>query len=111
MHIRVQSLEDLNRNGYSALSLACEKNDLRMVTILLEYYQKNQGLVDINQTLPQGDHVLHIACRVSKIDNQILKQLLAFPGIDVSAKISYDDTTPLHYFCAYNHSWECQEIG
>lgn len=81
-----------------------------MVSLLLEYYSKNAGQVDINQTLPHGDHVLHVACRVSKIDTQILRQLLMFPNIDVAAKISYDDTTPLHYFCAYNHSVECQEI-
>eukprot|EP01126_Amoeba_proteus_P031110 TRINITY_DN3061_c1_g1_i1.p1 TRINITY_DN3061_c1_g1~~TRINITY_DN3061_c1_g1_i1.p1 ORF type:complete len:866 (+),score=190.17 TRINITY_DN3061_c1_g1_i1:441-3038(+) len=108
---RVTALEEFNRDGYTALMLACEKNDLKMVQLLLKYYSNNQDKVNINLTSKKGDHVLHTACKVSKIDNKILEELLNFPGIDVTAKISYDNTTPLHYFCAYNHSWECQQIG
>jgi hypothetical protein len=65
--------------------------------------------VDINQIV-SGEHLLHVICRIETIADQILMDVLDFPGINVKIK-NEDETTPLHYFCEKNFSWNCVEIG
>lgn len=53
---------------------------------------------------------MHWVCKLSSIDDQILLNLLKFNGIQVDPK-NFDQTSPLHYFCSYNHSLTCARVG
>lgn len=67
----------------------------------------HQGIININQTAQDGEHLLHVICRIHNISDEILQMILQFPGINVNCK-NDGDTTPLHYFVQHNHSVNCQ---
>lgn len=82
-----------------------------LVTLLItSVFSRNRDKVDINQVSTKGDHILHWVCKISAIEDQILLNLLKFNGISVDSK-NFDHTTPLHYFCSYNHSLTCARVG
>lgn len=103
-----------NRLSLTPLIMACVKNDAKLTRDLLEYYklamEKKIVDVDINQVTKNNEHLLHVVCRCQNISDQILLDILQFPGINVKFK-NDDDTTPLHYFCEKNMSLNCVEIG
>jgi len=127
----VTQLSLVNRQEQTPLGIACIKNDINMVNLILEYYEyvalaifplamtsglsihllsRNRDKVDINQVSTKRDHILHWACKLSTIEDQILLNLLKFNGVTVDPK-NFDETSPLHYFCSYNHSLNCARIG
>lgn len=111
----VRLLCKVNRTAQTPLIMACVKNDVKLVDLLLSYYriaqEKKIPEVDINQiSVRSGEHLLHVICRLQNIADSILKNILDFPGINVKIK-NNDDTTPLHYFCERNPSVYCEEIG
>ena len=54
----------------------------------------------INEVLPGGEHILHIACKKGNLD--LLKYIFGNPNFDIDFNIvDPDGRTPLHYACRY----------
>lgn len=101
-------LNKYNRPNETPLIIACVRNNEKITKLLLEYYRNDhQGIININQTAQDGEHLLHVICRIHNISDEILHMILQFPGINVNCK-NDGDTTPLHYFVQHNHSVDCQ---
>jgi hypothetical protein len=74
--------------------------------VLILPISANPSTCDIN--IQQGkskNTFLHAACKSEKISDDILLDLINFPGTNVEVK-NADNTTPLHYFCESNASVE-----
>jgi ankyrin repeat protein len=117
-------LNKYNRPNETPLIIACLRNNEKFVKLLLDYYRyvgfvcelflliyrnDHNGIININQVAQDGEHLLHVICRVHNISDEILTMILQFPGINVNCK-NDGDTTPLHYYVQHNHSLNCQIV-
>ena len=80
-------LDCVQRDGKTALHLAVEENQVKVVEFLLK------SGVDVNKTTQDGDSALHIAVR--KKNKEALAELLEFEKLQIDIK-AQNGFTPLH---------------
>ncbi len=89
----VYSNQACNESRNSALYLAVEKNNFKIVQLLLD------NGADVNYTGDGHDHIIHAACQNNNLD--MLKLLLEY-GANIHA-IGWLGRTALHYACYAIH--------
>ena len=85
-------LNMIDRNGMTALHVACERNSIDLVTMLL-----SQG-ADVNIADRHGVTPLHVACHDQDADSAVIGDLIR-SGSRVDVYDSHG-LTPLHILCA-----------
>ena len=85
------NVEGKNNSGRTPLHLACERDDLELVKMLVK------AGADVNARDNNGDISLHLACKTNDLK---LVQVLIEKGSDVNRKNNNGDI-PLHIACEY----------